>query len=211
MVRKSLRLLNTGIMSAFLIMSCLIIGGCAPVSLTSFGLGGQPGADQNVYSAKPIVRVTDLERRIHELINLERTKHGLLPTVWNPRLNVIARRHSQDMAKRSYFSHYSPEGHDVAYRYAEQGFVCELDVGAMVYTGAENIYQNNLYDTIEYINGIPSSYHWIDVETIAQTTVAGWMSSSGHRRIILEPAWKTEGIGVAITNDYQVFITQDFC
>jgi len=178
--------------------------------ITGAGPRGQTICDQDVYRAKPNIKAADLEQRIHEFVNQERAKHGLLPLAWNPTLNMIARRHSQDMAKRNYFGHYSPEGRDVSYRYSEQGFVCELDMGAMCYTGAENIYENNLYDTVEYINDVPKLYHWVDLEAIAETTVKGWMSSPGHRRNILEPSWKTEGIGVAITNDNKVYITEDF-
>lgn len=137
--------------------------------------------------------------------------HGLSPLAWNPALNTIARQHSRDMVRRAYFSHYSPEGHDLAYRYSRQGFVCEVDAGTWYFAGAENIFQNNLYDTVEYINEVPSIYHWTDVETIAASTVRGWMSSSGHRKNILEPVCRTEGIGVAISTDYKVYITQDFC
>ncbi len=207
LIRIKLCPLHTAMLPAVFIMICLLAAGCAPLP---FPTGG-PGAERDLFRGKPTVNIADLEQRIHEVINQERAKHGLSQLAWNPALNLIARRHSQDMVKRGYFSHYSPEGHDVAYRFAEHKFVCEVDVGKMCYTGAENIYQNNLYDTIEYVSEIPTSYHWTDVDTIARTTVAGWMRSSGHRASILEPAWRTEGIGVAISNNYEVLITQDFC
>ena len=211
MLGKPLFALKSGIFPALLIVTCILAAGCAPVAYTTAGSGGQTAAEHYAAKGKPKVSVEDLERRIHELINQERARYGLSSLAWNPTLNTIARRHSQDMARRNYFGHYSPEGHDLAYRYSRQGFVCEVDAGGWYLTGAENVFQNSLYDTVEYINEIPSTYHWTDLETIAASTVRGWMGSPGHRKNILEPAWRTEGIGIAISNDYKVTITQDFC
>ena len=75
---------------------------------------------------------------------------------------------------------------------------------------AENIYQNNLYDSVTYYNGIPS-YDWNTQEEIAQSTVEGWMDSPGHRKNILTSSYDREGIGVAIATNDKVYITQDFC
>lgn len=74
---------------------------------------------------------------------------------------------------------------------------------------SENIFQNNLYSSITYINGVPI-YHWNSLEDIAKTTVEGWMKSPGHRENLLG-YHTSEGIGVAIANDDKVYITQNFC
>jgi uncharacterized protein YkwD len=194
-----------------LIVSCLMAAACAPIPFEEPGLGKQKIPDQTVSKAKPRIDIGALEQRIHVLINQQRAKHGLSSLDWNPALNKIARLHSKDMATKRYFQHNSPEGHDLAYRYSQQGFVCEIAVGAMYYTGGENIFQTNLYSSVEYINEIPTIYHWNDIETMAQTTVKGWMNSPSHRETILEPSWRTEGIGIGISNDNKVYITQDFC
>jgi uncharacterized protein YkwD len=159
---------------------------------------------------KPHITVSELEKRIHQLINEERQKHGLSALEWNGVLSKIARKHSSDMAKRNYFSHNSPEGHDFLYRYKQEGYSCSLAVDERIYLGAENIFQNNLYDRIEYVNDVPY-YEWRSREKIAETTVQGWMNSPGHRKNILTPHWKTEGIGVVISPDDKVYITQNFC
>jgi uncharacterized protein YkwD len=74
---------------------------------------------------------------------------------------------------------------------------------------SENIFQNNLYSSITYINGVPN-YHWNSLEEIAKTTVEGWMKSPGHRENLLG-YHTSEGIGVAIASDDKVYITQNFC
>ena len=52
---------------------------------------------------KPKVNISQLERRIHELVNEERKKYGLQPLEWDDKLALIARKHSQDMAINNYF------------------------------------------------------------------------------------------------------------
>ena len=81
----------------------------------------------------------------------------------------------------------------------------------MIFQGfPENIEQNNLYDSIEYINGVPF-YHWLNEDQLADSIVQTWMGSTGHRQNILTPAYYSEGIGVATSSDDKVYITEDFC
>ncbi len=160
---------------------------------------------------RPDIRIAEIEKHIHDLINREREKNGLSSLAFNKSLKEIARRHSEDMAGRNYFSHYSPEGHGFSDRYKQVGYVCKISGKGMSYfTGAENIYQNNLYNRVRIVNGI-KYYDWNLPETIAETTVEGWMNSPEHRKNILMPHWQGEGIGVAISSDGKIFITQNFC
>jgi uncharacterized protein YkwD len=161
--------------------------------------------------SKPEVRSAELEKHIHILVNGERKKHGLSPLAWNEALSGIACKHSSDMAKKGYFSHVSPVGHDFSYRYKQEGYQCEVrGQGNVYYTGAENIFQNNLFDRVMISNGV-RHYEWNSVDRIAETTVDGWMKSPGHRKNILMPYWVSEGIGVSISADGKVYITQNFC
>lgn len=202
---------SIGILPAILVICSVLAAACAPVAWRSEGLSGQAPADRKAFSPKPIIDIDELEQRIHELVNQERVRLGLSPVAWNPILNKVARLHSQDMARRGYFGHHSPEGHDLSYRYVHQGFVCEVAAGTMIYEGSENIYQASLYHSIDFVNDVPVNYNWNDMDKIARSAVKGWLSSPTHRRSMLEPSWKTQGIGVAISSDYKVYITQDFC
>jgi uncharacterized protein YkwD len=159
----------------------------------------------------PSLNIPELEKNIHDLINKERQKRGLSPLAWNDTLSGIARKHSKDMAKRNYFSHDTPEGHGFSYRYSQAGYSCAVNGQENIYyIGAENIFQNNLYDRIMIVNGI-AHYDWNSEGKIAETTVRGWMNSRGHRKNILFSHWRSEGIGVAIAPDGKVYITQNFC
>lgn len=160
---------------------------------------------------KPELDLLQMEKEIHNLINEERTKRGLSTLSWNDELADIARTHSTDMAINNYFSHDDLQDRDMEYRYNQAGFRCSVPTGQGSFAlGGENIFQNNLYDSITYINGIPT-YHWNSQEKIAESTVEGWMDSTGHRENILTSFWTSEGIGVAISSDDKVLITQNFC
>ena len=168
--------------------------------------------ESNPLNQKPVIDKTDLERQVHQLTNQYRIENGLRSLSWDDKLSNIARGHSQDMALRNYFSHETPEGLDPTGRATTQGYKCEKIVGNLIYSGiAENIFQNNLYDTVWYTGGIPTSYDWNSQNEIAQTTVDGWMDSPGHRQNFLTTTFDREGIGVKISSDDKVYITQNFC
>jgi uncharacterized protein YkwD len=174
-------------------------------------VGAQMGISPAKGRERPDIRIAELEKYIHDLINRERENDGLSPLAFNKSLEGIARKHSKDMAGRNYFSHYSPEGHGFSDRYKQAGYACKARVKEMSYfAGAENIYQNNLYNRVTIVNGV-KYYDWNSPETIAETTVKGWMDSPEHRKNILMPHWQSEGIGVAISSDGKIYITQNFC
>ena len=114
---------------------------------------------------------------------------------WNAKLAQAALNHSADMASRDYFQHDSPEGHDFSWRYSQVGFSCSVIKGNFIYGGAENI---------------SMSVGYRGVNAIAAATVDGWMNSPGHRENILNPDWRSEGIGVAFSGS-KAYLTQNFC
>ena len=144
------------------------------------------------------------------LINREREKNGLSPLASSDELSLIARGHSRDMATRRYFSHDSPEGHDFSYRYRQGGYQCSLRIGNTVHMGAENIFLNVRYNSVTTVNG-KDYYDWNSEAQVSETTVQGWMDSPGHRKNILTPHWRREGIGVFLAPDEKIYITQNFC
>lgn len=201
----------------FLFLTTILIGSL--LFLLSFGMPGRIGAEvafpENPEKERKTIRLDELEQRIHDLVNQERKKQGLDALEWNSRLCGIARIHSRDMASRNYFSHESPEGKTCEYRYVQQGFTCRIATGSGRYAvGGENIFLNNFCRSVTYIKSagtVRTVHEWNDMEQLAQSTVAGWMNKPGHRKNILWPYWKTEGIGIAVSQDGKVYITQNFC
>jgi len=158
---------------------------------------------------RPEIRIPELEQRIHELINAQRKANNSSELAWDEELSRIARAHSEDMAKRKYFKHISPEGLTPMKRAEAAGYkTCQLM--------GENIFQNNLYSRVieeRKRKTTERTYDWNSMEKIASTTLKGWMDSEGHRKNILDKNYTREGIGVAIAedDDGKVYVTQMFC
>ncbi len=122
----------------------------------------------------------DLEIRMLELVNEERTKQGLKLLRFDPELREVARAHSKDMLARSYFSHYTPEGKDPFDRMKQ--------AGVKFLVAGENL---ALAQTL----------------IIAHD---GLMNSPGHRANILRPSFGRCGIGVLDGGLYGLMISQEF-
>jgi uncharacterized protein YkwD len=165
-------------------------------------------ATRNPYS----ISTTALEQRVHDLINQERTAQGLSALDIDPALAAVARAHSEDMAAQQYFAHVNLQGQDPTARGEAAGYSCRKTYGSYYTYGiAENLFLNNLYSSATYYSNRETEYTWNSPEEIAQTTVSGWMNSSGHRENILTPTYDRQGIGVAIGSNDRVYITEDFC
>jgi len=161
---------------------------------------------------KPQFDSQKIEYLVHQLTNQERKNYGLSQLVLDSEITQIARGHSQDMASREYFAHETPEGFTPSDRAELVGYVCQKIVGLQMYSGlAENIFQGYLFDSYYTLNNVITSYDWSSEEEIAKTTVEGWMNSYGHRENILTEIFDREGIGVEISPDNKVYVTQNFC
>jgi uncharacterized protein YkwD len=157
----------------------------------------------------------DLARRIHDLVNAERTARGLAPLERDARLDGVAAGHSQDMAEHGFFDHASPNGDDPTARGKRRGYVCRKVRGMTVREGiGENIFQGALYRKITMRRtpaGTSASYDWLTPEELAVAAVTGWMDSPGHRANILTREYDRAGLGIAVARDGRVYVTQDFC
>src|SRR5262245_29299739 len=154
-------------------------------------------------NTKPEVRIPELERHIHESVNLQRRANDSDPLDWDDALGAVARMHSEDMAKRGYFKHVNPEGLTPMKRLEQAGYTKCRVVG-------ENIFQNNLYYRV-ITEKRRTTYDWNSMPEIAASTLKVWMDSSDHRENILQSKYTRSGVGVAIATDDKVYITQVFC
>jgi uncharacterized protein YkwD len=122
----------------------------------------------------------DLEARMLELLNRERSAAGLTPLAPDPELTEVARLHSSDMFARSYFAHDTPEGRNPFDRMREGG-VRFLAAG-------------------ENLALAPS----------LQVAHNGLMNSPGHRRNILDHQFGRVGIGIMDGGIRGLMVTQNF-
>ena len=115
-----------------------------------------------------------------KLVNFERTSRGFNALTYDPKLMEVGRKHSADMFKRGYFSHYSPEGKSVADR-AEKGGINYLVIG----------------ENLAYAPNLDLAHN-------------GLMNSPGHRANILSADFNKIGIGILDGGVYGLMITQVF-
>lgn len=138
-----------------------------------------------VRSNSKSVSIYDLEKRTFEILNQHRLQLGLEPLVWNETLAIVARIHSENMAKHGFFSHIGVDGSLVSNRIEAFGVKRWRAVG-------ENIAYNRGFDD-------PAS-----------AACEGWMRSRGHRENILAARWKESGVGISIAEDGTYYFTQIF-
>ena len=162
-------------------------------------------------SLAPDIRVPQLEQRIFDEINAERSHEHLTVLRLDRRLTGVARTHSEDMVKRRFFDHINPDGEDPTARGKRDGYACVKRVDRLAYRDglAENLFDEPRFSRVRITSG-QRSYDWNTPDVIARQAVEGWMRSPGHRRNILEKAYDRTGVGVAVSSEH-VYITQLFC
>src|SRR4030095_13610073 len=127
----------------------------------------------------PIVR-PDLEEKMLQLVNQERTQRGLSTLAADPEMTEVARAHSRDMFARGYFAHFTPEG--------KSPFDRMNDAHVRYATAGENL----------------ALAHSL---SIAHN---GLMNSPGHRANILSPSFGRVGIGILDGGFYGLMVSQEF-
>ncbi len=123
-----------------------------------------------------------LEGRLHLAVNDFRREQHLIPLERRPELDAVASAHSEDMVRRGFFSHASPEGATWVERLAEAG------VSGFSLAG-ENVGQTNRADpNLEILEG--------------------WKSSPAHRENLMSRPMNATGVGIARAPDGRLFYTQ---
>lgn len=120
------------------------------------------------------------EQEMFNLVNQERKKAGLETLISDYPLTLVGRLHCEDMARRGYFSHYTPEGKSPFDR---------IDEANISYTAAG-----------ENLALAPST----------ALAMQGLMNSPGHRANILSVDYGRVGIGVIDAGVYGLFFCQEF-
>jgi len=137
-------------------------------------------------SPEKVSGLTDQETEILGLVNQQRVRSGLAPLKFSPRLAVVARGHSYDMAMRHYLAHNSPDGVAPADRIS--------GVGIGYLTVGENIYMDENADSAD----------------VPQRAMNGWLKSPEHLANIISSKFTETGVGIAHSADGGTYVTQDF-
>lgn len=138
----------------------------------------------------PQYTLQEVASQIHNLINSERAKQGLLPLRTDTLLTSLAEEHSESMVLNGFFGHERSSG--------ERSFGYNQQPGTLRGENLSKTPQRRV---------IPGPY--LTLEEITSWVVSGWMSSTEHRSNILEPKFTRTGIGVSLLGEY-LYITQIF-
>ena len=158
-----------------------VFGGVANDSLTFLTI--EPRTNETVslgFQTNQVSIDSASENIMLGLVNQERISRGIRALIFDPRLQEIARAHSEDMFERGYFSHYSPERLTVADR--------ALKVGVDFLVIGENLAYAPSVELAE----------------------KGLMNSEGHRANILSTDYGRVGVGVMDGGVYGKMFTQVF-
>jgi uncharacterized protein YkwD len=135
---------------------------------------------------KYLEKVEDL---VFELTNQHRRAKGVAPLSKDDELREVARAYSNDMLVRRFFDHTTPDGVSFHERIASNYHHWVRSIG-------ENIWSAWGYK--------PSN-----ALSLAKEIVDDWLSSPGHRAILLDPDFTHLGVGVSARNG-TILATQEF-
>jgi uncharacterized protein YkwD/uncharacterized membrane protein required for colicin V production len=120
------------------------------------------------------------EEEMLQLVNRERTSRGLVALEMDPELRLLARTYANEMFRRGYFAHNTPEGLDPFDRMRAANIIFGL--------AGENL---ALAPTLDVAHN-------------------GLMNSPGHRANILKTQFRRAGIGVMDGGIYGKMFVQEF-
>ena len=126
-------------------------------------------------AAAPPRQLNVFERQAAETIKITnefRRRNGLPEFGEDPVCSQAAFDHAQDMARRSYFDHFGPDGSSPTTRYQHRN-----TVGQRVIRVTENIARGN--------------------GTTPESALRMWLGSSGHRKHLVGREMNHIGVGVA--------------
>ncbi|MNS60822.1 Cysteine-rich secretory protein family protein [compost metagenome] len=164
--------------------AAIALSGCAALMQQGPGPDNPTSSHRKVSSQEP-VKMTAEEAKVLAATNAYRKGLGLSTLEPDARLTAIARLRSQDMARRNYFSHESPEGGDV--------FAILRNSQVRFWAAGENLARNNY-----------------DMALVPDVAMAGWIKSPGHRANLVHPAFGRLGVGMAVAKDGKKYLTQVF-
>lgn len=152
----------------------LVLPNAVPVRSGSASASFQSVSSASV-SAIPVRHsILAFRRDVLSIVNQERQKRGLAPLIRNPILERSAQIHANDMAKRNFFSHVSPDGMDLEDRIRVAGYFVKPCNCSVSFPYGENIAKG---------------------QKNAKDVMAALIRSSTHRENILNGKFKEFGLG----------------
>lgn len=155
-----------------------------PLRAVSEAAGANVEWEEETRTVKITAQDSDFEEwamQVLELTNKERAKRDMNPLEWDNSLARLAENHCNDMINRGFFAHNNPDG--------ETPFDRMKKAGILYWMAGENIAAG---------------------QYSPEAVIESWMNSAGHRKNILNPDFKSLGVGVVRGGHYGVYWAQEF-
>ncbi|WP_242018055.1 CAP domain-containing protein [Synechocystis sp. FACHB-383] len=144
----------------------------------------------HIFNAHQTRSLPDLQTQALSLVNRDRQLNNLPPLVADPLITKTAQGHAEDMAKRNFYGHDTPEGKSPTDRYQALG-------------GKGGVGEN--------IVVLPGSPHFSLNYGLVERFQKSWMYSEGHRKNLLTPNYTKFGYGIATNpRTAKVYAVQNF-
>jgi uncharacterized protein YkwD len=130
------------------------------------------------------------EIQILPLINRDRAQLNVPPVRMNAALTKFARERSADMVRRNYFNHIDPDGVSPQTKARAAGIV------------------DGVYENISWIKGYATIFD--NAAACEQSMMAEPKNQENHRSNILDPKHMTVGVGIAVSANGVVYMTEEF-
>ena len=131
----------------------------------------------------PVVDVREFEQRVFELTNQERVNNGLEPLLWNEEIAHAARVHSQDMA----------DGHGLHHEGSDDSTPRERM--SRYFHRPARVWLENIYS---------------GTNITPEHSIQRWIGSPDHRNNMNNPEARYIGVGVVVTRDGTIYVSQKF-
>jgi uncharacterized protein YkwD len=150
-----------------------VVAVLALLPLASSAPGATASSRAQAAARRSTTVAPNFEARLATSINAVRERYGLRCLRLVPGLTRSADRHSLQMARRGYFSHYSLNG--TSFNARVQSFY--RSGGYSYWSAGENLL-------------------WARRSIKPNRVVARWLASPEHRSVLLSPQWTVMGVGV---------------
>jgi len=142
--------------------------------------------------------------------NEERERRNRAPLTYNEMLESIAQGHADDMSKRNYLDHISPEGKSPHDRAVEQEYPRERirEDKSVIYGIGENIVRFPTGNSV-YVNG----FGYIDPADpiqLANVAITSFLNSASHKETLLSDIYREIGIAAMMAQDGYYYLVQNF-
>lgn len=190
----------------------LLVGAAGLVGAGAWHTDALEGVAEPTDSGADVTDTDAVNAAFLARFNDERVERGLDTVTQSNTLVDIATEHAANMAEHDYVGHEWPDGTTAADRFRERGLLpeCRLSVPGSdrFYPGGENAAAATTGRVTH--PGTDETFRVDDADSLTAYLIDSWMTSDGHRRLMILPAVEKIGLGVARNGD-ELYAALELC